>query len=73
MEGKWFADSYEGVRLHARAHYPAGDCRIVATDVPDHSLTRLHRPQNLDGFGPATYFDATDLAGVVPILEVGRD
>ena len=70
MEGKWFADSYEGVRCHAEAHYPDGDCYIVAADIPEALLSRLFRSANLDGFGPATYLDPSDLKGITPVFEV---
>jgi hypothetical protein len=69
MEGKWFADSVDGVRLHATNLYPDGNYRIVATEVPDQMLEGLYRDGNLDPFGPATYLESNDLEKVVPILE----
>jgi len=72
MEGKWFADSYDGVLLHARAHYPDGDSYIVAADVPDEMLPRLYRPSNLDVYCPATFLDLIDLEGITPILEINH-
>ena len=73
MEGKWFADSYEGVLLHAAAHYPDGDGYIVAAEVSDASLHFRFRLPDLDGFGPATYLDMSDLDGVIPIFEIAHD
>src|SRR6476620_1076789 len=70
LEGKWFADSYDGVLLHADAHYPDCDWLIVAAEVPDAVLIGAFRLANLDGFGPATYLDESELGGIVPILEV---
>ncbi len=71
MEGKWFADTKEGVVLHASKLYPDGNCRIVAADLPDHMLERLYRPDNLDRFGPATYLESDDLNYVDPIVDWG--
>ncbi len=70
MEGKWFADSFEGVLKHAASLYPDTKHHIVAADIPDDLLVRLHRSPNLDLFGPATYLEEDDLVGIVPILEL---
>jgi len=69
LEGKWFADTHEGVLLRVVAHYPDGDGRIVAADVPDRLIGEAFRMADLDGFGPATYLEATQLIGIVPIVE----
>jgi hypothetical protein len=71
MEGKWFADTREGVRLHAAKLYPDGSYHIVAADIPDVLLERLFRSNNLDRFGPATYVESNQLALITPILEFG--
>lgn len=73
MEGKWFADTYAGVLLHAASLYRDGDCRVVAADLPEELLGRLFRSDNLDGFGPATYLESGDLTGILPILEFEVD
>ena len=70
MEGKWFADTYRGVLLHAESLYPDGSYRIVAADIPADMLEGLFRPENLDRFGPATYLEANELAMITPILEL---
>ena len=69
MEGKWFADTYQGVLLHADGLYPDGDYHIVAAEIPADLLDRLYRPENLDRFGPATYLESDDLSIITPILE----
>ena len=68
--GKWFADSYDGVLLHAKAHYPDGRSRIVATDIPDHRLPELYRVSNLDGLSDSSYIYPEMLNDFPPILEV---
>ncbi len=65
LEGKWFADTYEGVLLRAAAHYPDGDGRIVEADVPDELWERSYRPENLDHFGPATYLERSNLGDII--------
>jgi len=70
MEGKWFADTYKGVLLHAAGLYPDGDYHVVAADVPASMLEQLYKLGNLDQFGPATYLESGDLAMISPILEV---
>ena len=69
MERKWFADTYQGVLLHAEGLYPDGDYHIVSAEVSKDILDRLYRPENLDRFGPATYLEADDLSMITPILE----
>jgi hypothetical protein len=69
MEGKWFADTYEGSLLHAASLYPDGNYRIVAADLPNDLLQRLYRPGDLDRFGPATYLESHELARIAPVLE----
>jgi hypothetical protein len=69
IEGKWFADTYEGVLLHAAGLYPTGDFHVVAADIPDDVLDRLFRSDNLDRFGPATFFQPNELVLIAPILE----
>ncbi len=72
MEGKWFADTFDGVRLHAASLYPDGDFHIIAAEIPEKMLDALYRPDNLDRFGPATYLESDQLVIIVPITEVGR-
>ena len=69
FEGKWFADSFESVSLHAKAHYPNGYCQIVTIEIGAELWQRAFRLENLDGYGPATYLDLVDLEGVGPIFE----
>jgi len=73
MEGKWFADTYRGILLHAASLYPDGDYRIVAADIPEGMLEILYRLDNLDRFGPATYLEAGELSMIAPVPEFERD
>ena len=68
-EGKWFADTLDGVRLHGDKLYPRGAYRIVAADIPEEMFEGLFRSGNLDRFGPATYFEHDELERIVLILE----
>ncbi len=73
MEGKWFADSDEGVLLHAAAHYPDGEGLVVSAEVPQELFARLFRLPDLDHFGPATYLDMIELDGIIPLFEAHRE
>jgi hypothetical protein len=65
LEGKWFADTIEGVLAHGRAFYPDGDYRVIEADVPDNAPGLFQQP-NLDGRGPARYLHVDDLKDVIP-------
>ena len=65
LEGKWFADSLEGARLHGDALEGAGKYRIIEVDVPDNAPSLFRQP-NLDGRGPARYLDLDDLNNIIP-------
>lgn len=65
MEGKWFADTMDGVRLHGDALEGAGKYRIIEVDIPN-NLPSLHLDPNLDLRGPARYLDGTDLPNLKP-------
>ena len=74
MEGKWFAWTIGGVKLHAASLYPAGDCSIIGVDVPDEIFAGGYHDDNLDRLGPASYFDeASGLGLIVPIWEWDED
>ena len=64
MEGKWFADSLEGVHLHSDALHGPGNYRIMEVDIPDDAPSLFQDP-NLAGFGPARYLDIDDLPDVI--------
>ena len=66
MEGKWFADSEQGANCHAKMLYRDQECRIVAADVSNDVVKRMHKADNLDGCGPATYFEEADLSSLIP-------
>jgi hypothetical protein len=70
LEGKWFADTLEGARLHRGALYGFQSCYILEADVPDNASS-LFKVANLDGRGPARYLDVKDLRGVRPRLASG--
>ena len=65
LEGKWFADSIEGARLHGDALQGRGKYRLIEADLPD-SAPSLFRQSNLDGYGPARYLHQDDLNNVTP-------
>jgi hypothetical protein len=65
MEGKWFADTIDGVKLHGDALEGAGKYRIIEVDIPD-NLPSLHLDPNLDLRGPARYLDGIDLPNLKP-------
>jgi hypothetical protein len=65
MEGKWFADSPAGAKLHGDALEGPGKYRIIEVDIPD-NLPSLHLDPNLDLRGPARYLDNSDLPGLSP-------
>ncbi|XZE43940.1 RHS repeat domain-containing protein [Pirellulaceae bacterium SH467] len=65
MEGKWFADSLEGAKLHGEALHGPGKYRIIEADVPTKPKS-LYQHENMDGRGPARYIHCEDLGGVVP-------
>lgn len=65
LEGKWFADSLEGARLHGDDLFPNGDFRLIEVDIPD-SASSLYKHPDLDGFGPARYLDNSDLPNLSP-------
>jgi hypothetical protein len=48
IEGKWFADTYKAVLLHAAGRYPLGDYHIVAADIPTKLLVGFFRLDELD-------------------------
>ena len=65
LEGKWFADTIDGVISHGDGLHGAGRYRIIQADLPD-AAPSLYRLPNLDGYGPARYLGIDDLAGVRP-------
>jgi hypothetical protein len=69
LEGKWFADTLEGVARHAANLYKNTAFKIVKAEIPADLLTRSYRPANHDRCGPATYVDRGDLPLISPILE----
>jgi len=67
LEGKWFADTVEGVRLHGDALEGAGNYRIIEVDIPNNAPS-LSTRTNLDGRGPARYLHNDDLPALIPRL-----
>ena len=65
MEGKWFADSFEGATAHGNALEGPGQFRIIEADVPNNAPS-LYTHSNMDGRGPARYLHIDDLQGVTP-------
>ena len=67
MEGKWFADTLDGVQQHGDELFGAGNFQVVATELTE-DIPSLFRLPNLDGFGPASYIDGADLGGLIPLI-----
>ena len=65
VEGKYFADTLEGVVKHGDTLQGAGKYRIVEADLPNNAPS-LYTWPNLDGYGPARYIHVDDLNGVTP-------
>jgi hypothetical protein len=65
LEGKWFADTYEGSILHGDGLQGPGNYNILEADLPNDAPS-LFKVPNLDGRGPATYIHLDDLQGVTP-------
>lgn len=70
LEGKWFADTLDGARLHGETLYPGEDFYLIEVDVPDDAPS-LSRRDNLDGFGPARFLHSDDLHGLKPRVVEG--
>ena len=65
QQGKWFADSAEGARLHGDALQGSGNFRIIEVDIPNNAPS-LSTRTNLDGRGPARYLHNDDLPTLIP-------
>ena len=65
LEGKWFADSLEGAKLHGLSLYPDVNFQLIEADLPNDAPS-LSTRINLDGFGPARYLHGDDLLNIVP-------